>query len=268
MDFRSNGILELRPMKPADMLRALQIISEYDEDDAYDARETYEESIEGQYVLTENGLVIGVVGATPIENTDRAYGLSWTYLQRADKRSGKGKQMLDWMIELLRDQGCRKVFVQASDYQDPNEGDIYFDARESYLRAGFMQELRQPDFYAPGDSMIVYGMRLTNKEFTQIPPNNEAIRITDVDEIPETNDAYWVAWELEDRGPGSQASDFDKLIREVKTWGARSLYMAFPSDVARAQDLMANARFRVAGRLIDYYEDGVDEVHYRYDLLS
>lgn len=268
MAIRSNGTLELREMKPADMLRALQIISEYDEDDAYDARETYEESIEGQFVLTDNGSVIGVVGANPIENTDRAYGLSWTYLQRADRRSGKGSQMLEWILDWLREIGCRKVFVHASDYNDPEDGDIYFDAREAYIRVGFMQELRQPDFYSPGEAMLVYGMRLQPKENIEILPNMDSVRITDVDEIPETNDAYWIAWELEDRGPGSHPSDFDKLFREVRNWGARSLYMAFPSDVAKAHSLLSTARFRVAGRLLDYYEDGVDEVHYRYDVLS
>ena len=268
MAFRTNGTLELRPMRPSDMLRALQIISEYDEDDAYDARETYEESIEGQFVLTDNGNVIGVVGANPIENTDRAYGLSWTYLQRADRRTGKGTQMLGWILDWLREIGARKVFVHASDYQDPDEGDIYFDARESYMRAGFMQELKQPDFYAPGESMLVYGMRLLPKEEVAIVPNTQNVRITDVDEIPETNDAYWIAWELDDQGAGSQASDFNRLFQEVKSWGARSLYMAFPSDVVKAHSMLSNARFRIAGRLLDYYEDGVDEVHYRYDVLG
>jgi hypothetical protein len=42
--------------------------------------------------------------------------------------------------------------------------------------------------------------------------------------------------------------------------------MAFPSDVANAPSLLTAARFKTAGRLIDYYEDGIDEVHYRLEI--
>ncbi len=263
---RSQGPLEFRPMREGDIISALQIIYEYDEDDAYDARETYEESVEGQFVLTEQGVVIGVVGAKPIEDTVAAHSLSWTYLRRIDRRSGKGGQMLQWILEFLREEGCRKVFVQASDYHSEEEGDIYFDARDAYVRCGFMQELRQPDFYAPGESMIVYGMRLLPKQEPQVEPSNEDIVIVGVDEIPETNEAYWIGWEPSPPGRGSKAPDFEKVLREVKSWGGRSVYLALPSDLPNAHGLLTSVRFRIAGRLIDYYEDGVDEVHYRYDL--
>jgi hypothetical protein len=42
--------------------------------------------------------------------------------------------------------------------------------------------------------------------------------------------------------------------------------MAFPSDVANAASILTAARFKTAGRLVDYYEDGIDEVHYRYEV--
>ena len=255
-------------MLPSDVPHALRIINEYDEDDALEARDTYEESIEGQYCLCERGQVIGVVGAKPIEDTDGSMGLSWTYLQRADRRSGKGSQMLQWIIEIMRDMGGRKALVHASDYQDPEEGDIYFDARDAYVLAGFIQEVRQPDFYAPGESMLVYGLRLVPREAREVPLQLDDVKITDVDEIPETNNAYWLAWELVQNGSGTKPAEFERLYKEVKSWGGRAIYMAFPSDVANASALVTAARFRIAGRLMDYYEDGVDQIHYRYDLLS
>jgi N-acetylglutamate synthase-like GNAT family acetyltransferase len=255
-------------MVPSDVSRALAIINEYDEDDAMEARETYSNSIDDQYSLCERGQVIGVVGAKPIENTIGSFGLSWTYLQRSERRSGKGSQMLTWIIEIMREMGGRKAFVHTSDYQDPEDGDIYFDAREAYMRAGFIQEIRQPDYYAPGESMLVYGMRLTPRGIVEPIMHPDDIKITDVDEIPETNNAYWIAWELVSSGQGSKTSDFDRVFKEVKSWGGRSIYMAFPSDVANANSLLMGARFRIAGRLMDYYEDGVDEIHYRYDLFG
>lgn len=268
MSIKSNGNLELRPMHETDIPRVLAIIAEYDEDDAYDAQETYEESIDYQYCLVERNQVIGVIGAKPIPNTVDAFGLSWTYLQRTDRRSGKGTQMLNWIVEIMREQGGRKAFVHASDYHDPEEGDVYYDAREAYMRMGFIQELKHPDYYAPGESMLVYGMRLQPRGELNSNRILDDIKITDVDEIPETNNAFWIAWELASPGQGSTVADFEKVFREVKSWGGRSLFMAFPSEVVKAAELLPSSKFRIAGRLMDYYEDGIDEVHYRHDLLG
>ncbi|MEQ1824988.1 MAG: GNAT family N-acetyltransferase [Pirellula sp.] len=266
MLYRADGKLELRPMVVRDIPAALSIIQEYDEDDAEEARETYGSGIEDQFCLCESGGVIGVVGAKPINGTDGSFGLSWTYLHPSHRRTGTGNRMLTWIIEIMRERDGRKVFVQASDYSDPSLGDIYRDAREAYMHVGFVQEIRQPDYYAPNESLIVYGMRLCEKEIVDVVLNLDDIKLTDVDEIPETNGAYWLAWELVPQGQGTKPQDFQRVYDQVRGWGGRSIYMAFPSDVANASSLLTAARFRTAGRLIDYYEDGIDEVHYRIDL--
>ena len=263
---RIEGNLELRPMMASDVQTALHIIQDYDQDDAAEAHGTYQRGIEGQFCLCENGAVIGVVGAKHIPDTDGSFGLSWTYLQRDHRRSGKGARMLNWMIEIMKEQDARKAFVHASDYMDPTEGDIYRDARETYVQVGFTQEVRQPDYYALGESMLVYGLRLSPREVVNVILNLDDIKLTDVDEIPETNDAYWLAWELVSQGQGTKPQDFQRIFDEVRGWGGRTIYMAFPSDVANASTLVTAARFKTSGRLIDYYEDGIDEVHYRYDV--
>lgn len=266
MSRRMEGNLELRPMVSGDVRRALEIISEYDQDDAEEAQESYARSLDGQYCLCEQGLVIGVVGGKHIPDTDGSFGLSWTYLQSDHRRSGKGTRMLTWMIEILKELDARKVFVHASDYLHPSQGDVYRDARDMYIQTGFCQELRHPDYYAPGESMLVYGMRLAPREVVEVVLNLDDIKLTDVDEIPETNDAYWLAWELVSQGNGTKPQDFQRIVDQVREWGGRSIYMAFPSDVANASTLVTAARFKSSGRLIDYYEDGIDEVHYRYEL--
>ena len=263
---RAEGNLELRPMVASDIQTALRIIQDYDQDDAAEAHGTYQRGIDGQFCLCENRAVIGVVGAKHIPDTDGSFGLSWTYLHRDHRRSGKGARMLNWMIEIMKEQDARKAFVHASDYMDPTEGDIYRDARETYVQVGFTQEVRQPDYYAPGESMLVYGLRLSPREVVNVILNLDDIKLTDVDEIPETNDAYWLAWELVSQGQGTKPQDFQRIFDEVRGWGGRTIYMAFPSDVANASTLVTAARFKTSGRLIDYYEDGIDEVHYRYDV--
>ena len=263
---RIEGNLELRPMMASDVQTALHIIQDYDQDDAAEAHGTYQRGIDGQICLCENRAVIGVVGAKHIPDTDGSFGLSWTYLHRDHRRSGKGARMLNWMIEIMKEQDARKAFVHASDYMDPTEGDIYRDARETYVQVGFTQEVRQPDYYAQGESMLVYGLRLSPREVVNVILNLDDIKLTDVDEIPETNDAYWLAWELVSQGQGTKPQDFQRIFDEVRGWGGRTIYMAFPSDVANASTLVTAARFKTSGRLIDYYEDGIDEVHYRYDV--
>jgi len=263
---RIDGNLQLRPMVVRDIPIAISIIREYDDDDADEAQETYGSGIGDQFCLCENGSVIGVVGAKPIPDTDGSFGLSWTYLHPQHRRTGKGSRMLTWMIEIMKERDGRKAFVHASDYLDPEMGDIYRDARELYQQSGFALEVRQPDYSAPGEAMLIYGLRLCDKEPVQVVMNTQDIKLTDLDEIPETDGAYWLAWEMVSQGQGTKPQDFQKVIDQVRSWDGRALFMAFPSDVANAPSLLTAARFKTAGRLIDYYEDGIDEVHYRLEI--
>lgn len=249
-----------------DISIAISIIREYDDDDADEAQETYGNGIEDQFCLCENGTVSGVVGAKPIPDTDGSFGLSWTYLHPQHRRTGKGTRMLTWMIEIMKERDGRKAFVHASDYTDSSVGDVYREARDLYQQVGFVQEVRQSDYYAPGEAMLIYGLRLCDKEPVQVVPNTQDIKLTDVDEIPETDGAYWLAWELVSQGQGTKPQDFQKIIEQVRSWDGRAIFMAFPSDVANAPSLMNAARFKSAGKLIDFYEDGIDEVHYRFEI--
>lgn len=253
-------------MRQSDVPSVLSIVQQYDDDDVDDAHATYQQGLVGQYCLCEHDRVVGVVGAKPIENTDRSYGLSWTYVDRSIRRGGQPAQMLQWILEIIREQNGRRVFVHSSDYLDPEHGDIYREARDAYKHAGFVQELKQPGYYGEDEALIVYGLRLQPKENPEVVMNLGDIRLTDVDEIPETDGAFWLAWELVNQGEGTKPQDFQKVVDQVRQWDGRSIYMAFPSDVANAPTLVTAARFRASGRLLDYYEDGVDEVHYRYDL--
>jgi hypothetical protein len=264
--YRGDQSLELRPMQVRDIPLALSIIREYDDEDADEAAESYGNGIEDQYCLCENGHVIGVIGAKPIDGTDGSFGLSWTYLSLLHRRTGKAVRMLQWMIEIMQERDGRKVFVHATDSRDPQTSEKVREMRDAFQQVGFVEEVRQPDYYAPGESLIVYGLRLCAKEPVNVVLNLDDIKLTDVDEIPETNDAYWLAWELVPQGQGTKPQDFQRVYEQVRSWGGRTIYMAFPSDVANASSLLTAARFRTSGKLIDYYEDGIDEVHYRFDL--
>lgn len=256
---------EFRPMQQQDVRAAVAIVYDHDEDDAAWAQQTYQQSLAGQFVLTHKGKVIGVSGAVPLEGTDRTWSISWTYLDRTLIGQGYGRALLDSVLNWIRSQGGRKVFVNTSNYVDETDGDVYRDAREAYRAAGFSEELRHDHYYDRNESMICFGMRLIPPGPTEDDANLGKIQLQDIDEIPECDGAYWLAWEL--RADETDAEGFQMIANQVKDWEGRVIFMAFPSDVVNASEFTRKMRFREAGRLTDYFGDGVDEVHYRYDLM-
>lgn len=255
-----------RRMEPADVSSALQIIGDHDEDDYEWAQATYEKSLDGQYVLTDRSQLIGVTGAKLVPNTDRTYTISWHYLQRSYIGQGNGGLLLESLLDVLRGQNARKVFVHTSDYLDPEEGDVYLNARQAYRSAGFTEELRHHNFYDENETLITLGLRLEQQRSDEpVLPNEQKIRWTDIDAIDECEGAYWLAWELDDEG--TEVSGFQTIFDHVRQWHGRVIFAVFPSDVVAARDFMTRGNFRPDGMLKDYYEDGVDEIHYRYDLI-
>ena len=197
-----------RPMTERDISAALAIIADHDEDDFEWATQTYQQSLEGQFVLECDGSIAGVTGASPIPDTDRAWGISWTYLQSGVRGRGLGRTLLENLIAELRRNRVRKAFVNTSDYYDPEDGDIYRNAREAYRAVGFEEELRHANFYEKGEAQISYGMRLeapgppVNRQL-----NNKQIRLTDVDEIPECDGAFWLSWNLTTKAHNQPTSE-------------------------------------------------------------
>ena len=256
-----------RPMTPADVASALAIVGDHDEDDFEWAQRTYEQhGLAHQFVLEFDAEVVGVTGAEPIPDTDRAWGISWTYLKRSIRGRGHGRMLLESLIEELRYQGARKAFVNTSDYFDPDDGDIYKDARAAYRAVGFAEEMRNADYYDAGEAQITYGVRLEPQARGIAGElNRQKIRLTDVDEIPECDGAYWLSWELDDEG--TDPMDFKMITEQVVAWGGRVIFMAFPSDLEHFGDFMNRCRFRKDGQLLDFYEDRVDRIHFRFDVV-
>jgi len=262
--------VQFRPMQPEDLNTALQIIYETDEDDYETAAEEFQdEGVDGHYVLTKDGAVIGLTGCECMDEddiTDGSFFLSWTYLSQKHRGEGLGTMLLEQMLEVIRQNNGRKVFVSTSDYVDPEKGDVYRAARQLYSQAGFTEELRHPNYYNPTEAMITFGLRLEQLQPRQsFRPEGRKISLKDIDEIAETEDAYAISWEYTD-GEGSTSVDFQRVIQEVEKWEGRVIFVAIPSDAEQLIQLMVNCRFRQEGQLADYFEDGIHEVHFRYDL--
>lgn len=259
--------IEFRMMHPGDVREVLAIIAEHDDDDYEEAHEVLNESLEGHYVLTFHGRVVGSTGAQPVEDADNTWWLMWSYLASDHHGTGLMAVMVVKMLDELRRQNARKVFVQTSDYMDLDRGNIYRDTLKAYERLGFVEELRHPNYYERNIASITLGLRLAPPPTQQLAhePDMRPALIVDVDEIPEAEDAYFLEWELTD-GEGSTTEDIEEAFRQVAKWRGRVVFASCPSDVTRLASLLRLSRFAEEGRLTDYFADGIDEIHFRYDL--
>ena len=261
--------IDFRPIESVDVDTVLEIIRQHDEDDFEAAQSTYERGLDDQFVLTRNELVIGVTGGRAIEDTDRSYWLSWTYLDSQYQRHGLGRIMIEQMIDTFRTWNARKVFATTSDYVDPAGGAIYHSALELYKNLGFREEVRHPHYYDQGETMIALGLRL-EPETTDSPLptlDERPAMITDLDEIDETDDAYYIDWEFTEDEDGSSPTDLEAAIQRIRKRRGRVIFASAPSRTPRVASFFLGGGFYEEGRLKDFYQDGVDEIHYRLDLM-
>ncbi len=264
----------LRPMREDDIDRVLEIIYDHDEDDAATAEQTYRDAgMADKFVLTQGKTILGTTGFNAVEDTDRTYWLSWTYLDDTYRGKGYGRLMMEGLFERLRARSARKIFLTTSDYQDPEEGDIYESARTFYTSLGFEEELRHKDFYAPGETMIYYGFRFPDNDSVKDTaavddegrPVNAGAVLTGITEIPETRDAYGLEWRYTQDGTYFDERTVNKALAKAREWKARAVFASFPSDLSGIEGLMKPKGFTQHGRLRDFFEDGIDDCHWRYD---
>ncbi|MDH5181110.1 MAG: GNAT family N-acetyltransferase [Gammaproteobacteria bacterium] len=268
---------ELRPMYMSDLNTVVKIIEATDEDDAEEAREIYQEyGVEGQFVLEHDNKIIGVIGYSEVPGTDGTYWLSWTYLDPAFQGLGMGKQMLNDLLNMLREKNGRKIFVKVSDYDDPEDGRVYERAMKLYESVGFVEELVGKDFYDEGENQHIYGLKLRDaasdeEDEVEIADEKPVIRFDGMYEIGDSDGAYTFSWTVKDNKGLFEKRNFTvedlRLgIDAVRNEGGRKIFLTFPSNLPLIHTPLQAAGFKFVGRLTDYYEKGVHELHFTHDL--
>ena len=261
----------LRPMLEDDIDAVIAIIESHDEDDAEDAQRFYREfnGCYGQFVLEQQGELIGVTGFEAPTGCDQSYWLSWTYIDAQHTNRGLGRKMLTELFDYLQQQqGGRKLFVKVSDYVDEEDGPIYAAALHLYESMGFSIEVKHENFYDVGEAQIILGMRLQQEqESPAVTQQLVAIKFNEIFEIGETEGSWSFGWN-EQKGGGSDApftvEDVQTGMDAVREESARCVFLSFPSNYAGIGDALIESGFTQAGKLKDYYADGIDEVHYAY----
>ncbi len=266
---------QVRAMYMSDLHRVLEIISNHDEDDGEAAESEFDdEGIEGQFVLVEDELVLGITGYREIEACDGSYWLSWTYLDAAYRGQGLGKKMLNDVLARLKEQGARKIFVKVSDYEEDGVN-IYATALAMYQSLGFTIEVVSKDFYDEGESQTILGLYLSpdseSSEQTIVADEKPVIRFNGLFEIVETDGAFSFSWIVEkSKGLFGNRSfsteDLDIGLREVAKQGGRKVFLTFPSNLVLIHQPLQAAGFKFVGQLKDYYEVGLHELHFSHSL--
>ena len=102
-----------------------------------------------------DGQLVGYVcyGSTP--GTDRTYDIYWIAVHPDFQGSGGGSQLLDEVERRLRQREARLLVVETSSRDD------YAPTRRFYAAHGYTAVATIADFYAPGDSRVIYTKRLT-----------------------------------------------------------------------------------------------------------
>ncbi len=140
-------ILENTPeFKPHEVVVAEEVI------DAY--LEAPETSGYGVLVAEVDKVVAGYIAYGPTPCTDGTWDIYWIAVDRTRRGQGIGKTLDAEVDEIIRQAGGRIVMIETSSTP------IYDNTRNFYISRGYRIVGRIPDFYTPGDDMIIMQKRL------------------------------------------------------------------------------------------------------------
>lgn len=104
-------------------------------------------------VYRQDGRLAGMAcyGATPL--CEGTFDLYWLAVAPEARRGGVGRRLLEAVEADIRRQGARLLVVETSGAAP------YSAAREFYLAGGLQRQATIPDFYLPGDDLVIYTKR-------------------------------------------------------------------------------------------------------------
>ncbi len=257
----------VRPMEPADIDAVVSIIEDHDEDDAEEAREEFEDSVEGMYVAIDNERIVGVTGAFADGEAENIYWLSWTYVAADQRRQGIGRYLVGGMFDQLQNQGARKVFITTGEYVEDGV-DIYAGARAFYEHLGAKLELKMPQYFSEEEARYIFGINIIDQpEATPASIEQNGHLIFDgLFAAPETDDGLFLTWMEYDPDADDAANPketLEALIHEAKENNMRFLVAAIPADLsegaAKGLEMMG---FSHIGDLTNFYAPDIAQQHW------
>ena len=109
-----------------------------------------------EFVLAEQARkLVGYTCFGPIPCTRGSYDLYWIAVHPDWQRHGIGARLLAHSEQRIAQAGGRRIYIETSARPQYNSTHAF------YQRGGYRQEALLADFYAPGDSKVIYGKVLS-----------------------------------------------------------------------------------------------------------
>lgn len=111
---------------------------------------------EGHIAITleEHGEIVGFTYYAPNPMGDRTWQLWWIVVRKDQQGRGVGTRLLRHVEDDIRHRSGRLLFIETGSIPP------YEKTRQFYRKHGFEQIAQLDDFYADGDSMVVFRKRL------------------------------------------------------------------------------------------------------------
>lgn len=150
----------IRRNEPADRERILALTRKtgfFRPDEIEIAREVLDEALrEGpgghyqSFVIEVDGTVAGWVCCGPTPCTVGTWDIYWIAVDPAYQKRSLGRALLHHVEACIRERGGRMAVLETSGRED------YLPTRGFYLKCGYAEAAVIRDYYAPGDSMVLY----------------------------------------------------------------------------------------------------------------
>jgi GNAT superfamily N-acetyltransferase len=98
----------------------------------------------------EPGVILGYTCYGPIACTQGSFDLYWIVVGKAYQNQGIGRGLLAETEKVVSALGGRKIYIETSSRK------LYLPTQGFYTHCGYSKEAILADFYAPGDSKIIY----------------------------------------------------------------------------------------------------------------
>lgn len=98
----------------------------------------------------ERGTLVGYTCYGEIACTRGSFDLYWIAVESARRGKGLGQWLLTETETAIAGLGGRRIYVETSSRE------LYAPTRAFYSRCGYVLEATLADFYAPGDSKLIY----------------------------------------------------------------------------------------------------------------
>ena len=100
-------------------------------------------------------LVVGYICYGPVPMTEGAFDLYWVAVDPDVQEKGVGSKLLDFLAEKLRARRVRMILADTSTLP------YYEKTKKFYVKNGFQEVARIPDYYLPGNDRVTFCRKLT-----------------------------------------------------------------------------------------------------------